>query len=382
MLKLFISKSKNLDEKEATVLTVLNGLYCNKHDYLFTSVIEIAHTLTGRIIDIRNKDRRMYNNIKAGIKSLAEREIITILEQDADTYIISNKGLEVDTEKDKFVVVELWELQKIFSEANKPFKVFDFFLNLVGTINNTTKEWHMSQDEMVSYWGYGKETINSYLEQLENMQLIYVYRHNKRRTDGTYHKINNSYGRYADRDSIIAEAQGYADTVECEDIWEKLDRRSIKLRYNAYCNGAKKYDDNPAAIVTLYNECVLYNKSLAFRKIEGSYDGEYKQGEPLDLSVFSDDKAKWEIVFDASTSADTDQWGEPDALEHDFSVEEMLDIPTISEVTASDLDIETDKVGINDLEDDDILPWMQDSDLQSKDTKVVLSREEAWDLFA
>ena len=127
---------------------------------------------------------------------------------------------------------------------------------------------------------------------------------------------------------------------------------------------------------------MLYNKSLAFRKIEGSYDGEYKQGEPLDLSVFSDDKAKWEIVFDASTSADTDQWGESDALDHDFSVEEILDMPIVSEVTASDPDIETDKVGINDLEDDDILPWMQDSDLQSKDTKVVLSREEAWDLFA
>lgn len=160
MLKLFISKSRDLDEKEATVLMVLNGLYCNKHDYLFTSVIEIAHTLTNRIIDIRNKDRRMYNNIKAGLKSLAEKEIITILNQAGDNYIISNEGLEVDTEKDKFVVVELWELQKIFLEANKPFKVFDFFINLVGTINNITKEWHMSQDEMVMYWGYGKETIN------------------------------------------------------------------------------------------------------------------------------------------------------------------------------------------------------------------------------
>ena len=264
MLKLFISKSKNLDEKEATVLAILNGMYSNKDDCLATSLKAIGYKVSGRLLNVSiQRDRTILQNIKAGIKSLAEREIITILEQDADTYIISNKGLEVDTEKDKFVVVELWELQKIFSEANKPFKVFDFFLNLVGTINNTTKEWHMSQDEMVSYWGYGKETINSYLEQLENMQLIYVYRHNKRRTDGTYHKINNSYGRYADRDSIIAEAQGYADTVECEDIWEKLDRRSIKLRYNAYCNGAKKYDDNPAAIgLYIMNACYIINHWL------------------------------------------------------------------------------------------------------------------------
>lgn len=348
MLKLFISKTKDLDAREATVLMVLNGMYSNKHENLKTSIHIIGHTLTGRFLKTSNRcDRTIIDGIKEGIKTLAEREIITILDQYNDNYVISNEGLEVDTEKDKFVVVELWELQKIFAEANKPFKVFDFFLNLVGTINNTTKEWHMSQDEMVIYWGYGKETINSYLEQLENMQLIYVYRHKKRRTDGTYHKINNSYGRYADKDMIIAEAQGYADTVECEDILEKLDRRSIKLRYNAYCRGAKKYYDNPAAILALYNECVQYNKSLRYRKIEGSYDGEYKQGEELDLSVFSDDIEKWNIVFDVSSNGDTDQWGEADPLEYDFSVEETLDMPTVNDVIDSDVDIKTGKIRLS-----------------------------------
>lgn len=352
MLKLFISKSKDLDEKEATVLMVLNGLYCNKHDYLITSAKGIGCMACGRFLDATvKKDRTILKNIRDGIHALADKGFITILSQDGDNYIISNERLEVDTEKDKFVVVELWELQKIFSEANKPFKVFDFFLNLVGTINNTTKEWHMSQDEMVSYWGYGKETINSYLEQLENMQLIYVYRHKKRRTDGTYHKINNSYGRYADKDKIIAEAQGYADTVECEDIFEKLDRRSIKLRYNAYCSDAKKYRDNPAAILVLYNECVKYNKSLNFRKIEGSYDGEYKQGEALDLTVFSEDIAKWDKVYGVSETVDTGDWGEPDPLEHDFSVAEIIEMPVIS-------------------------------NLQYEGNKIVVSREEAEKMFA
>ena len=45
----------------------------------------------------------------------------------------------------------------------------------------------MSQDEMISLWGYGKETVNNYLEQLEKIQLIYVYRHKKRRSNGTYY---------------------------------------------------------------------------------------------------------------------------------------------------------------------------------------------------
>ena len=264
------------------------------------------------------KDRVIIKNIKEGIKSLADKEIIKIFDQNGEDYIVANDGLEVETGKDKFVVVELWELQKVFSDSNKPFNVFDFFLNLVGTINNSTKEWHMSQDEMVSLWGYGKETVNSYLEQLSDMQLIYVYKHKKRRTDGTYHKINNSYGRYADKDSIIEAAKDYVNKVECEDVYERIDRRSIKLRYNAYCGGAKKYQDNLDAVFELYKECLLYNKSLKDNPVEGAYDGEWKKGEPLDLSVFPID-----IVKDKSKSKKpNDQWGESDPMEKDYSAKD------------------------------------------------------------
>lgn len=321
MLKLFISKSVGLDEKELAVLAILNGLYSNKQDYLTISISGLAYNLSKRWIDARNKDRRLYNNIKIGIKSLANRKIIKILDQNGDNYIISNEGLEVNTDKEKFAVVELWEMQKIFSESNKPFNVFLFFVNLIGTINNKTKEWHMSQDDMVALYGYGKETVNDYLEQLEKMQLIYVYRHKKRRANGTYYKLNNSYGRYCDKDAVIAEAQKYSDTVECEDFVEKLDRRAIKLRYNAYCDGAKKYND-PATVIALYKECVAYNKSLKYKPVEGYYDGEYKQGELLDLSVFPDE---------VRNEAD-DNWGDPVSMENDFSVEEILDMPTEGEV--------------------------------------------------
>ncbi len=322
MLKLFIGKSKDLDEKEIAILAILNGLSSNKHEYLTISISGIAYNLTRRWIEARNKDRRLHDNIKAALKSLASRKIITILDQNGDNYIISNEGLEVDADKEKFVVVELWEMQKIFSESSKPFNVFLFFVNLIGTINNKTKEWHMSQDDMAVSWGASKRTVNDYLKQLENMQLIFVYRHNKRRKDGTYYKLNNSYGRYCDKDAIIAEALKYSDTVECEDFMEKLDRRAIKLRYNAYCSDAKKYRNNPAAEIDLCNECVAYNKSLKYKPVEGCYDGEYKQGEPLDLSVFPDE---------VRNQAD-DNWGQPVSMEQDFSIEEILDIPTECEV--------------------------------------------------
>ena len=318
---------------------VLNGLHSGKHDYLFTSISEISYTMTGSWIDKRNNDRRLYNGIKDALSTLAERKMITILDQNGDNYIISNKGLEVNTDKEKFIVVELWEIQKIFSESSKPFNVFTFYVNLIGTINNKTKEWHISQDEMVSLWGASKRTVNDYLEQLEKMQLIYIYRHKKRRSNGTYYKLNNSYGRYCDKDAVITEALKYSDTVECEDFVEKLDRRAIKLRYNAYCEGAKKYINNPAAVIALYRECLAYNKSLKYKPVEGYYDGEYKQGEPLDLSVFSDE---------VRNEAD-DNWGEPAPMEHDFSVEEILDMPTEGEVQMNLPLVNTDYVGQNEL---------------------------------
>lgn len=224
MLKIFISKEIDLDSKELSVMAALNGLYSNKQDYLITSVSGIGYILSGCFLNKSVKrDRRIADNIKATLQSLNERKIIEILEQDGDNYVISKNGLEVDTEKQRFVIVELWEMQHIFTHAKMPFNLFTFFVDLIGTINNKTKEWHMSQDEMALQWGCSKRTVNDYLEQLEDMKLIYLYRHRKRRTDGTYHKINNSYGRYADVSYIIQEAEKYVESVECEDDYEKID---------------------------------------------------------------------------------------------------------------------------------------------------------------
>jgi hypothetical protein len=316
-MKLFLDKQLNTNDKETAILVILNGMYSKKYNHLSTSVNLIGYEMTGKFLKTSNKrERTIIDGIKGAICSLMDKGIIEIIDQNNDNYIFSGKGLEVNSDKKKFIVLEQWEMQSIFERANKPFNVFSFYCSLIGTINNQTKEWHMPQDEMSSLWGYGKETVNDYLEQLENMHLICVYRHKKRRANGTYQKLNNSYGRYCDKDAVIAEARKYADTVECEDFVEKLDRRAIKLRYNAYCDGAKKYINNPAAVVALYKECVAYNKSLKYKPVEGYYDGEYKQGELLDLSVFPDN---------VRNKVD-DNWGEPVSMEHDFTIEEILNM--------------------------------------------------------
>ena len=346
-MKLFLDKQLNTNDKETVILAILNGMYSKKYNHLSTSVSLVGYEMTGRFLKSSNrKERTIIEGIRDAIRSLSGKGIIELINQDTDNYIFSGKGLEVDSNKSKFVVLEQWEMQRIFEKSNKPFNVFSFFCSLIGTINNQTKEWHMSQDEMTTLWGYGKETVNDYLEQLEEMQLIYVYRHKKRRSNGTYYKLNNSYGRYCDKDVVIAEALKYSDTVECEDFVEKLDRRAIKLRYNAYCEGAKKYIDDPAAVIALYKECLVYNKSLEYKPVEGYYDGEYKQGELLDLSVFPNEVR----------SAADDNWGQPVSMEHDFSIEEILDMPTEGEVQNEPTMANIDCVGLDELCKDNHTP--------------------------
>lgn len=321
-MKLFLDKQLNTNDKETAIMAILNGMYCKKYGHLSTSISLIGYEMTGKFLKTSNKrERTIVEGIRDAIQSLINKEIIEVVNQYNDNYIFSGKGLEVNSDKKKFVVLEQWEMRSIFEKSNKPFNVFSFFCSLIGTVNNQTKEWHMSQDEMVSLWGYGKETVNDYLDQLEKMQLIYVYRHKKRRANGTYQKLNNSYGRYCDKEAVIAESLKYSDVVECEDFVEKLDRRAIKLRYNAYCDGAKKYRNNFDGEVDLCRQCIAYNKSLKYKPVEGYYDGEYKQGELLDLSVFPDE-VRNEV---------DDNWGEPVSMEHDFSVEEILDMSVMGD---------------------------------------------------
>ena len=272
-MNLFLSKHIDLSDKETVVMAILNGLYSNKNENLYVSINLLGYAITGRFLNIKNqKDRTIITGIKEGLNSLIDREIIEVIDCNNNDYILSSKGLTVNTEKEKFVVVEQWEMNRIFEMGNKPFAIFDFFATIVGTINNTTKEWHMSQDTMVEVFGSSKRTINDYLQQLEKMQLLYVFRPKKRRTDGTFQNVNNSYGRYADKEKVMISAMAYVETIECEDTYSKIDRRAIKLRYNAYCNGAKKYRNNPDLVESLIQECIEYNKSLEFKPVEGGYD--------------------------------------------------------------------------------------------------------------
>lgn len=284
-MDLFVNKDIEFDNNQLAVMLALNYLQSDKHDVIYTDINQIGYTLTNRIIDSRDKDRTLFNNIKKGLSSLIADGFVKLKEQKNNTYVISwnVSSIKVDTDKEKFIAIELWELQTIFNSSPQPFNLLKFFICIVSTINNKTKEWHSSQDNMVESFGGGKSTVNDYLRQLEELKLLYVYRPNKRRSDGTFYNINNSYGRYKDKNEVISAANNYISTIECEDIKSKIDRRSIKLRYNAFVGGSKKYINDPLLVVQLHEECKKYNQSL---KVNPIFDENFIPISGLDLSVF------------------------------------------------------------------------------------------------
>ena len=89
-------------------------------------------------------------------------------------------------------------------------------------------------------------------------------------------------------------------------------------------------------------------------------------------------------VYDSSMDDEDAELGElfnrvQEKNESDLA--EIIQMPTVNEGTASYNRFETDKVGYNDLEEDDILPWMVINNLQCEN-KTVVSREEAEKMFA
>ncbi len=139
--------------EEIAVFLILNYLQNDKTDNLFISVDAIGYFLTGKFIDSQI-DKNLIKGIKKGFEGLKKEEDIHILEQNRNNYIIDSKSCRVDTQNYRFIIVHLWEIQKIFSSLGAyGFNVLRFFVNIIGTINGNSKSWHMIQDDMVLSWG-------------------------------------------------------------------------------------------------------------------------------------------------------------------------------------------------------------------------------------
>lgn len=331
--------------EEIAVFLVLNYLQENKHDELFVSIDNVGYYLTGKFIDSQI-DKNLIKGIKKGFEGLKKEEDIIILEQHKNNYIIDGKSCYIDIKKFHFIIIQLWEIQKIFSSLGAyGFNVLRFFVNIIGTINGNSKSWHMTQDDMVLSWGFSKNTVNDYLNKLEELELLYTFRSKARKADETFHRVGNVYGRYRDKDLVRQEGIQYLSTIPNRPIKNYfIDRTSIKLRYNHFVNGSKKYNDRKE-VDKLRKDCIRYNDSF---KDFPNDDIDY-----LDLSVFKKygfDIPIYENKKSNKNKITDDDWGEPNSMEtqdNNFSIEEILNMPIESDLLSEDKSDDIDTFPMN-----------------------------------
>lgn len=176
-LKMFFEKNDNLNESENIILALLRTLYTEKFDNVFVLSLEIlSYYITNRFMNCRNsKDRTIINYIKNAIMSLYKKEVIDIIDQSGNNFVLTNKGLKLSEIKlDDAIDVNLSDISTIFTNVNKPFDITQFYINLKGLMKDG--KCQISQDEIVNRWNYSKATVNSYIKQLEDISLLVVDR--------------------------------------------------------------------------------------------------------------------------------------------------------------------------------------------------------------
>lgn len=258
-----------------------------------------------------------------------------------------------------------------------------YYIALVSTFDWSldSKIGHMSQQFIAEQADNSVRTCQRYNDVLEEMEMIFVYKSNdKVRVGDKLKQIKNCYSRYEDKRICEMYASNYENMygVAHKIVASKKNKsqadhnRRLGAIYNQICFGNTDYDEETIKAVHKY--IVNKNKSLQ-EDIDSKYAQTYMtdsdrawveklKSQLRDVSIFE------QFNFLNSNDVSSDNWGEP----IDFTVEELLDMPTIDEVQVEQSD-EGGKVDNNDLDDD---LWETDEiDID----KVVLSEEEAWELF-
>ena len=263
---------------DLVIFMLLNKLYINDCNYISFDIYNLYYNLFSNY-DF-DKNRRVLSNIQNSISNLVKLGLINIIDNKSNCYVIDSSDLFIDTKKDNYITITDAELHSIFVDC-KEYKLFRYFLNIISTINNTSKVGFTTIDKLADISFITKPTAIKYNSLLEDMKLIYIARSDLiQEYDGSIKRSSNTYGRYIDKDKVIKNFIKYNNAVASYNDDSKfiddvaINRRSIKAKYNHFVKGTFKGNVNE-----LHNDCVRYNNILSDADINSGMNR-------LDLSVF------------------------------------------------------------------------------------------------
>jgi hypothetical protein len=328
------------------------------------SVNKMAYTL------ISNQDKyekSLLDALQRGIYELVNADVLTIV-KDFSTkasyeYLLDFSKLYLDTQSENFIIIHSDEVVRLLTCGElmkKKISMMKYYIALISTFNWSKsmrtlpdlpnlqgKIGSMSMEYIAAQADISQRTCMRYNDVLADMKMIYVYKSNDKVRDGDRLKqIKNCYSRYADKDSCEAYASNYENwygsqhkiLITRKNKEQADNSRRLAAIYNRICEGyADNYDE--ATIKQVYKYIVNKNKSLQ-NNIDEKYEQPYYQKDGK-LSYSDDEwvkKLKSQIrdvsIFEQfeylQPNKNADNWGEPDAM--DYSVEEILNMPTIGDV--------------------------------------------------
>ena len=335
----------------------------DKNEY-FVSLNLLMYELFGNC----NYNRSDYKHIADGLSGLIENKLVSVVEKvTSSEWIIDLSGLVIETKKkgnEHFTTITDEDLYFIMNYASENGKrgidrlaFVRYFINLIGSINfhqgiyldaagtkKTNFVGYMSQEYLYKLSGISKNTLIKFNDILENNEIIYFYHHNKNKQedDGSYRAVTNHYGRYKDREAIIQFALQYENKKGIADkLTDAVSNRHKALAnmYRELVNGrGLNYSNN--LIREIYNyihKCNVEIQKSIDEKNAQKYltDSDRRYIKKLEEKL-RDEKvfAKYDFLFNKQKFSPScnDDWGEPDPLEKDYPVEEIINMPTMSDL--------------------------------------------------
>lgn len=316
------------------------------------------------------------DSLQRGIYELQLAGAIKILQdfstRTSNEYLLDFSNMYLDTDKEQFVTISPEEIYKILTcneIMRKKISMLKYFAALVSTFNWSKsmrklqgKIGTMSIEYIALQASISSRTSIRYNEILSEMKLIYIYKSNDKVRDGDkLRQIKNCYSRYADKDVCEEYASNYEN---CYGVQHKIvltqknkkqadNNRRLAAIYNRICDGyGDTYDKATIREVRKY----VVNKNRVIQKeIDVKYSQEYLTDSDKRWITKLKEQLRDEKVFEkfdfltSSPNGEDDNWGEPVFMEHDFIIEEILDMPTEGEVLSEPTLTNIDCVGQNDL---------------------------------
>ncbi len=339
-----------------TALRMIQNLNTNKY---YVNIELLAFQLAEDI----TFSRKYVERLSDGLNELIIKRYIEIVANNADKdYILDISNLIIDNNsdgsKDKtfFVVIDSDEIHKIMNLDSRldKFSVLRYFMCMLSTVNYSATYYDVMGKEYINFVGFmtndyigslcgvaSYTTYDKYNHLLEANEMIYIYRHNIliRDEKGQLKNLPNHYGRYKDKELIIGYAISRENFELGEDIVDKKANESRSLMQKYYCM-VKYGTEYPEEETKRIHRYVHYRNQQNEKKYNQAKEKGYSGEEFLDKIVPEDVFQKYDYLFEKSSSdcgkVNTDEtddnWGEPISMEHDLSIEEILDMPTEGEV--------------------------------------------------